>query len=77
MKEANKDLPEPMEELELSSQIRTVYADFQTGQLPVRDESPPILVILPELRAYAHNSWNQLVSYGLSWGVFRFARCDP
>jgi hypothetical protein len=76
MKEANKDLPTPMEELELSSEIRTVYADFQTGQLPVRDEPPPILVILPELRGYAHNSWNQLVSYGLSWGVFRFARCD-
>jgi hypothetical protein len=76
MKETNKALPTPIEELELSSEIRTIYADFQTGQIPIRNETPPILVILPELRGYAHNSWNEIVSYGLSWGVFRFKRCD-
>jgi hypothetical protein len=34
VKAANKGLPTPMEELEMSTEVRTVYAGFQTEEQP-------------------------------------------
>lgn len=77
MKKYWEELGTEVQPFEASSPIFVVDEEFSAWHVPNRAAKTPVLLMLPDFRSFAHSSNNGLVSAGLTWGVFRFARCDP
>jgi hypothetical protein len=60
----------------LDSVIVSVYGDFSIGGIPAGPESP-VVVMFPSLFYTSHLDYRRFVSAGISYGIFRFARCEP
>jgi hypothetical protein len=62
--------------LSLESVLWVVTEDFEAYHVPTKRDKAPVLVMFPDFRPWMHSSNNGLVSAGIQWGVFRFARCN-
>ncbi|NBJ13685.1 hypothetical protein [Microvirga arsenatis] len=76
MKAAYKARQTKSEPFKASSPIFSTDEDFQVRQIPHNGVKTPVIVMFPDFLSFSHSSYNGLVSAGLAWGVFKFARCE-
>lgn len=76
MKAYWKEAGTEVKPFEASSPIFSIDEDFEVWHVPYRGAKAPVIVMFPDFRSFAHSSNNGLVSAGLAWGVFKFARCE-
>ncbi|WP_262272830.1 hypothetical protein [Microvirga yunnanensis] len=76
MKKYWEDLGTEVQPFEASSPMSVIDEDFSAWHVPNKSAKTPVLVLLPDFRSFAHSSNNGLVSAGLAWEIFRFARCE-